>query len=157
MLLEQVYPGDTFPQKLEAMNEDLRTFCTSKRKQIHFKFLTRDFFWDLYPTTSILRDIGTRRATPQCSWNSFSGFFSNMQPRWVNLACYRLCLRQAKQWDSLCGSFLGLRFGFRWSKHTEPDRHPYTFYNAMQSWSKSFTRRRIASTIWCRNYTICII
>ena len=54
VLLEQVYPGDTFPQKLEAMNEDLRTYCTSKRKQIHFKFLTRDLLGfvsnNKYPT-----------------------------------------------------------------------------------------------------------
>ena len=42
VLLDEVYQGDSLPAKLQAMNDDLRRFCTSTNRQIHFKNLTRE-------------------------------------------------------------------------------------------------------------------
>ncbi|CAE7891710.1 unnamed protein product [Symbiodinium microadriaticum] len=54
VLLEQIYQGDTFPEKLQAMNDGLRAFCASTGKQIHFKLLTRELLgftgYSKYPT-----------------------------------------------------------------------------------------------------------
>ncbi|CAE7621704.1 unnamed protein product [Symbiodinium sp. CCMP2592] len=54
VLLEQVYQGDTLPEKLQAMNDDLKRFCASTGKQVHFKQLTRELLGcasnNKYPT-----------------------------------------------------------------------------------------------------------
>ena len=53
VLLEQVQPGDTLVEKLEALNDDLGAFCASTHRQIHFKLLTRELLGcasSKYPT-----------------------------------------------------------------------------------------------------------
>ena len=119
VLLDEVYQGDSLPAKLQAMNVDLRRFCSST--------------------------------------NTFSGFFSSIRPRLLNLACYRLCLRRAKRLESSCVSYCRLRFGFHRSKHNELERHPCIFYNAMQSWSISFIERPSVSSIWFPSCIACTI